>query len=392
MFVACFATTFDAMAQQNRRFEMALFGSSNESYTDLSWLSPGQPQPAAPRRSILTLDGTYKAYYPNLLGHLQSLGYDWSRIAAVVIDEPYWYEQMPIAGENWSNPCYVNDARCQAVYNLMPVLESAATAVKTMNAKTRFWINFSEPELQWMQDPYVPVPLNQPYIDVISLDKYNVPFTQVKPYYDWLVNNRSKPSQQFALVPGVFHGISPYSNPSTAASNLIGYFNYANNVNTNYDSPPVWLVAGWIGAGDEWDGYIATNVYIAGIFASSSWQILNSWYSWFLKPTLNKLSGHLDFADPYGMVVSGWAVDRTKMVSPYVDTYLDGQYVGTTVANQYRPDVGSLYGVNESGFSFDIPWYYNDGGCHTLQVYAIAHTAETHNHALIANTYLCFSW
>src|SRR5262245_44217539 len=79
-----------------RSFHMAAFGARDTGYVDLAWLSPGDVQPAG--RSIMAIDGVYGV--ANLEGYLRALTYrddqgvvhlyDWSRIAATVIDEPYW--------------------------------------------------------------------------------------------------------------------------------------------------------------------------------------------------------------------------------------------------------------------------------------------------------------
>jgi hypothetical protein len=390
MLVGCFlgalATSFEAAAA--RRFEMALFSSSDPTSTDLSWIAPCTDQPSAPRRSILVIDGNYEN--SQLASVLATCNYDWSRIAAVVIDEPYWWAT---GATNWTNPCYTqgSDERWEQLWARDAALQNAAAAVQNISPSTRFWVNFSEPEVKWMQDSNCPLPLRS-FIDVISLDKYNVPFSQVQPYYNWIVAHRSRPQQQLALVPGVFHQALPtWTNPSIAAGYLQAYFNYANSMNsTPADLPMVWLVAGWPGLGDDWNGDVGNGYVWHGIFHPTSYPILNAWNQQFAQLLVDRFWGHVDVLNPSTMVVSGWAVDRTMEMPPYVDFWVDGQYWGTTVANQSRPDVGAIYGIEQAGFTFNIPAHRNDGRCHNMQVWAVSPTAVAGNNFLIVNRYFCF--
>lgn len=380
-----------------RRFEMALFGSSDPNYTDLAWIGPAGPMPAAPRRAILQLDGYYED--GSIAGDLGS-NLDWSRIAAVVIDEPYWNASRRANGgaPDWSNPCFSpTDVRYPTIAATEATLASAAATIEAISPATRFWVNYSEPEVRWMM---AGCPLNQTYIDVISLDVYQVSFTQnfqsqgqtvsVKFYNDWLVASRAKPQQQLALVPGVFYPVSPVSfSASTAASWLQGYFDYANTLNaTGWDAPMVWLVAGWPGV--NYDVDVGSGYLWRGIFHPSSAPIAWAWRTQFLNPRLNVMAGWVDQISVSNLVVSGWAVDRTTLISPYVDFWVDGQYWGGTIANQYRSDIASIYGIGNAGFTFNIPAWRNDGRCHNMQVYAVASTAETHNHVLLRSVRICF--
>jgi len=127
---------------------------------------------------------------------------------------------------------------------------------------TRFWVNFSRPEILWMREGNCPFRLNDWYMDVVSLDWYEVPFIgAVKPHYDWLFANRPTAYQQLALIPGTFrvHG-RKVVNSATAASWVQQYFDYAAQMNAsctlplgrigvtgNFDGCPVWLVAGFWG-------------------------------------------------------------------------------------------------------------------------------------------------
>ncbi|GFE89471.1 hypothetical protein [Steroidobacter agaridevorans] len=377
--VISMALSVDASAAI-RRFEMALFGNSNPGYTDLAWFSAGQSQPAG--RAIMSLDGVYQN--PNLAGYLASLGYDWSRVAAVVIDEPYWFAT---GATNWENPCAPGDPRINAIWATETYLQNAAAAVKSIAPATRFWVNFSEPEMTWMQASCI---FNRSYIDVISLDKYMVPFSTVQPYYNWIVSHRSKNSQQLALVPGTFHRNSPsYQNPSTPASWLAGYFNYANSLNAQgWDAPMVWLVAGFFG----WDELeVIPGEFWHGITHPTAAPILQTWQAQFNNQGYNTMAGFIESLDPASGLVTGWAVDRTAVIPPYVDIYVDGGYWGTTVPNGYRGDIANQYGISVSQWSFTLP--YNDGGCHSIQAFAVAHTAESWNHTTLKTligSYFCF--
>jgi len=380
--------TTEAVAGQ-RRFQMALWASSNPDYVDLSWFGAGEPQPAG--RSILYIG-------PDT--NVAAFSYDWSRIAAVAIDEPYWGATGgPVTGD-WSNPCWnPDDPRNAAVASMGASLANVAAAVHSISTTTRFWINFSEPEVQWMMDYYCPLPLDQSYIDVISLDKYNVPFSSVKPYYDWLAAYRPKNSQQLALVPGTFYIESPnYLDPYYPASWLQGYFDYANSMNSvGWDAPMVWLIAGWP-AGDGSDPYYPGDIgggnIWRGIFTPYAGQIATAWRRQFLSQRVDNFAGVVEYLDPFSYV-SGWAVDRMQETPPYVDFWVDGQYWGGTIATESRPDVGAYYGINQAGYTFWIPPWANDGGCHHLDAYAVAPTAEVWNHLLLSplvSTDFCFGY
>jgi len=358
------ALTTQALAAE-RKFHMALFGSDDPNYTDLAWFSGG-PQP--PGRSILAIDPS-----TNPAG----LAYDWSRIAAVMIDEPYWIAAHNAIGyDDDSNPCWnPSDPRNAGIAVMMNTVANTAAAFKSVAPNTRFWINFSVPEMNWMIDPYCTIFLNQPYIDVISLDKYDTDFSGVQPYYDWLYWHRAKNSQQFALVPGTFYmppensGEGNYRDPYTAAARLQGYFDYANNLNSaGWDAPMVWLIAGWP-AGDS-------NPYIGILVPGPSVYMLAAWQWQFINQRVDKFAGVVEYFDPSTGLVSGWAVDRSQETPPYVDFWVDGwlRYWGGTIANQYRPDVGAYYGTDYAGYTFWGPVIPDDGACHHVDAWAVAPT------------------
>jgi hypothetical protein len=256
-----------------RPFQMVLWDSQTRTDSDLPWFYENWTQPQPPGRAVLQLAHWKTA----TVASLNNLGFDWSRIAAVVIDEPYLTET---GGASWTNPCRKpNDGRLAKITALESTIRGVADAVKVVSKnKTRFWINFSEQELQWMMDGGCPVPLNQPYIHVISLDKYAVPFADeenfltlgypawsVKPYYDWLLANQP-PQQQLALVPGTFFRVG-HDDPYVIAWYLLGFFDYAATLNRrcdlelgstgvtgNYDRCRVWAVVGWTVADSVQDG------------------------------------------------------------------------------------------------------------------------------------------
>ena len=164
--------------------------------------------------------------------------YDYNRIAAVVLDEPFWQ----LGNDNWANPC--GDARYSSMVNVAHSIQALAQAMRQKTPKTRLWINYSEPEVQWMMNPNCNgnsmAFMNGSFIDVVSMDKYRVPFAGtsaclaaqqqgacVQPYYDWLIANRGHSGQQIAFVPGIEFKNSPSNDAQIQASYLQGFFDYA---------------------------------------------------------------------------------------------------------------------------------------------------------------------
>jgi hypothetical protein len=274
-----------ALQAQTRSFQMTLWGDpfSPPLDADLAFFGEGALQPNAPTRSIIyTTDwqaADPAAAWNATVASMAASGqpYDFNRILAVVVDEPYW---DTVGTPDWSNPC--RDARINTVQTLYQKLQALAAAVRqTPNAsRVRFWINFSEPEVQWMMDSSLmnsncPPSLNGPFVDVISMDKYWKPFPGpcqivakqpancVQSYYDWMLGHRASPGQQVALIPGTFvrtqNGVQIDQGQQQAAL-LSGFFNYANGINQtcdfppgnlgftgNFDRCPVWVVAGFPG-------------------------------------------------------------------------------------------------------------------------------------------------
>jgi hypothetical protein len=233
-----------AAVAEARSFRMALWGGNDERYTDIEWFYPPNQLPASlpaaqpARRTILDIGSIYQK--SDFQSFITQLGYDWSRIAAVVIDEPYYDELSSISCVPFG-----------AVQAKEHVIASAASVLESLAPNTRFWINFSVPELQKMKPP-CSLPLNRPYIDVISIDKYDTPFSGLQSHYQWMLDNKPQPDQQLALVPGTFYldpqhsGHHDYRTAATAAAWLEGYFAYADNVNAgNRNRPVVWLIVGF---------------------------------------------------------------------------------------------------------------------------------------------------
>lgn len=191
--------------------------------------------------------------------------YDWARILAVEVDEPY-NEFNRVRCWSTSTVAAVN-ARAQD-------LADRAAELKSISPLTRFWVNLARPQTDWStldpcrDDGSSPPPdVNRPYIDVISVDIYYTPFnTAIKAIYDQWVMFPAKPDQQVALIPGTFYREGK-DHPATQASYLQGYFDYANNANQNcnrplgsrgqtgsFDGCPVWIVMGWLSHNATEDG------------------------------------------------------------------------------------------------------------------------------------------
>jgi hypothetical protein len=293
--IASLARTPRATAAEQRRFQIALFNSDDVNYSDLGWLEPNEDQPPAPRHSVFsippsalvsdTVDGGWVEKYDNVAQAtwpaidqqvrtsatllLQLKPRDWTRIDAVLIDEPYWGAARDVDS---SDPCSSpGDPGYRRMQTMQRVLANVAAVVRGLpNAeKTRVWINFSEPEMQWMlnrRQP-CPVPLNDGYIDVVSLDVYGRDFASIRHYYDYLYANRATPFQQLALIPGTYSQRTPGYSAKEVRDRLQGFFDYADSMNQSCSLPigrvgvtgsadgcPVWLVAGFWGEAIIRDG------------------------------------------------------------------------------------------------------------------------------------------
>lgn len=219
--------------------------------------------------------------------------YKWHRIAAVLFDEPF--------NDLNSVPCW-DSLSVERLNNRIQLLAQRAAELKAVAPSTRFWVNVTPTQLDWMMKPLgkclpepgsppeeIPDPLyfNQPYIDVISLDHYNQWFdSDVKPYYVWLDANRAKPEQQMALVPGTHYVVGQYS-AIVQAYILPDYFEYANDANQNcnlplgsrgvtgiFDGCRIWIVLGWLGP-----NHSEGNWQYKGERDPTSWRIADVWKS-----------------------------------------------------------------------------------------------------------------
>jgi hypothetical protein len=277
LFLAPGGRTYAQIA--SRSLQMALWTDPGQSTltsadTDISMFNEGQPQPIPPARTFMRIGLTGPTFAAD--------SYDWSRIVAVLVDEPYGAIDSE---DNYGNPCEEGGAKLDAVNGIEQQLAARATELKSVAPLVRFWVNFTGAELGWMMESDCPLALNQPYIDVISLDVYYTPFsTGVKYNYDWLAANPAKPDQQLALIPGTFYRIG-IDSPSTQASYLQGYFDYANNANQSctlslgsrgvtgsFDGCPVWIVLGWL-SGEYTNG----NTQYVGELDSRSAPIAAAW-------------------------------------------------------------------------------------------------------------------
>lgn len=190
---------------------------------------------------------------------------DWSRIVAVYVDEPY-REILKSVRCNGSEPGETPEFS-YPVEERMLTLKAMATELRARAPKARFWVNFTDTEIDLMLNPNAGCPLNQPYIDVISMDIYYEAFVPaLSNRYNTLYQRRATSHQQLALVPGTF--TAGYHNQSGAqgAARLSGYFAYAASLNQRcnlplgpqgatgfYDGCPIWMIAGWTGGAEPYD-------------------------------------------------------------------------------------------------------------------------------------------
>jgi len=226
---------------------------------------------------------------------LASVSVDWSRVLAVVIDEPF---AMIVA--NYNDPSTVG-AECaeqeMGIAASRGKLMAAAAAVHDAAPRTRFWVNYSGKEVHVMRRDICPLALNDSVIDVVSLDIYQADFGEaIKDHYDWFISRPEQ--QQIALVPATHHKIG-VDNDSKAAGRLKGFFEYANTLNQrcdrpvgrvgrtgNYDGCPVWVVAGWLAQ----PVFEEASVVHHGLLNESSSKIRTAWSSQLSK---SEVSGRL---------------------------------------------------------------------------------------------------
>lgn len=275
------------VVSHSRYFQMALFtyefmeGGVNwldvAEYADVPMFegySDSSHQPAGP--AILRLP-TWHHDQP-----LASIDVDWSRVLAVVIDEPFAtlvanYDDPSAIGEE----CTDQDAGIAAARDK---LMAAAAAVHDAAPRTRFWVNYSGKEVHVMRRDICPLALNSSAIDVVSVDIYQADFNEaIRHHYDWFISQPEQ--QQIALVPATHHKIGVDSD-SQASARLHAFFEYANALNQrcdrplgrvgrtgSYDGCPVWVVAGWLAQ----PVYEEASVVHHGLLNASSAGIRSAW-------------------------------------------------------------------------------------------------------------------
>jgi hypothetical protein len=300
-----------AYAQASRKFQMVLYGNPGVPPTpapdaDLGFFEVGQPQSAG--RGIMRLgffpETTSTSEFQSRFTDLVQ-SYNFSRVEAFYIDEPYWtiLNPDPNVPADYTNPCVSGGARLAEVEAIRGRLAFVSQLVKGYAPWAKFWVNFSEPEVQWLRGLTASAPdatwltagcavaLNHMTFDVVSIDKYLMEVNETNPAYssvpsianqlDWLLAHPAKSLQQIALVPGTFwtpiYGAA--STEQVQAARLQGFFDYANtkNADCSRGNCPVWVVAGfqrgdengWIGEanapaiGDVWRGELSKPVSYA---------------------------------------------------------------------------------------------------------------------------------
>jgi hypothetical protein len=207
---------------------------------------------------------------------------DWSRVLAVLIDEPFATAVYHYDDPLGSAAC---DAQREGIDDTKDKLVAAAAAVHDVAPRTRVWVNYSAKDVKLMRRDFCPLALNDTAIDVVSLGAYEADFFEIKDDYDWLISEN--PQQQIALVPGT-HYRETGDRPSQAAARLQGYFAYANNLNEqcniglgrvgrtgNYDGCRVWVVTGWLAQ----PVYREASHAFYGLLSESASPIRDAWSS-----------------------------------------------------------------------------------------------------------------
>ena len=245
-----------SVAQSSQRnFKMGLWFNPAAIDSDISFFAEGQVQPDG--YSVLILSSWRRHQFREYWTQTIEKQYDLTRIKAVLVDEPYLAGSESSGSPDWSTPC--KGTRKAVLEDNKRRLKNVAKIVKATSNDLRFWINFSEPETNWMMDVNCPANLYEDYIDVVSVDIYWRPFSVgVQNYYEWFLEHRIRTTQQIALIPGTFFrkGVDV---PEEQASLLQEFFDYASRLNEfcnpQNDSPSagneadpcvVWIVAGWL--------------------------------------------------------------------------------------------------------------------------------------------------
>jgi len=253
-----------ANAQQNTRsFQMVLW--SDASLTDatlnngdirsFSFSNESQP-PQGP-----TILVNYAAAHDYSVGNVGGVTIDWSRVVAVLVDEPYGPQVDPRIDSIIKFPDGTPACPGDPTPYIAPIdasLQQRASELKALAPKARFWVNFTEDEAKWMATCHAPGTFNRSYIDVISADWSadggNNDIASMQSFLSGVAAVPSKPDQQLALIAGV------YSAPVNQLPHLQGFFDYANQKNQAsgcnlpfgnrgltgfFDGCPIWIVLGW---------------------------------------------------------------------------------------------------------------------------------------------------
>jgi hypothetical protein len=379
-----------AEPRSTRSFQMGLWFNPAGADADIAFFTEQEQQPIG--RSIFFLSGLWNPFAPQgeFASKLRAYDYDWTRIAAVVIDEPYW---VHTGQKDRANPCRdPRDPRNEQIVQIAARVQEAATIIRDLSPATRFWVNFSVMEVQWASDSLCAIRFNDEYIDVVSLDAYGGRFEDVAwSHYEWLQANRATAYQQLALVPGTFYR-EGVDNQQVQASYLPGYFAYADSLNESCDLPAgrvgvtglwdgcaIWIVAGWSGA----THHLGKDVY-RGALDPAATAISAAWRDKLAYPTLDPIVGSVEKYDPSTRTFTGWAVNRNTLGVPQqVEFWVNGQHAGSTVGGLYRADIGDEYGIYEAGFSLTLPPDAATGACIKAEVRTASPTSAPHNRVLL---------
>lgn len=183
-----------------RPYQMVLWddsGNNQAQDADLAFFLEGQSQP--PGVSIINiLNWNTIDYTPET--------YDYSRIAAMIIDEPF-LNHLNASGDIAS--CIMN-------------LKSTISQLRAVAPNSKIWVNFSQPELDYQMSGLGDFIF--PEVDVYSVDIYR---QYIDPKYDdWLLANRVRPDQKLSMIVSTFYE-QGVDDPNEVADMLWDYFNYA---------------------------------------------------------------------------------------------------------------------------------------------------------------------
>lgn len=170
-------------------------------------------------------------------------------IYAICVDEPFW-------DYNEASPCGQDNARLRNMRAIRTTLDTLAQAVHELAPNAFFWVNYSRPEVDWMQvscrnDSSTSFSLNSPRFDVVSMDFYANNFNEILQKIE-IVRQNQRPGQQLALI------ASARKDAGASTDALTGMLQYAHahNQHCRLDAGrgepvgvqkrcPVFLVAAW---------------------------------------------------------------------------------------------------------------------------------------------------